>query len=50
MSNALSGELEKCYGCNGRGYTGSENHPDCPMCNGNGYVQVKEEQTNGTVE
>lgn len=34
----LFGELEKCYSCNGMGYTGSENHPECPLCEGNGYI------------
>lgn len=34
---------EKCYGCNGRGYTGSENHPECPLCSGTGYLKVSEE-------
>ncbi|EJW14433.1 hypothetical protein M5X00_29885 [Paenibacillus alvei] len=38
----LSGEVEKCSSCNGRGYTSSENHPDCPVCSGAGYVEVKE--------
>jgi len=35
----LTGDVVKCSGCNGRGYTGSENHPECPMCSGNGYVK-----------
>lgn len=32
----LIGELIKCWACNGRGYTESENHPDCPVCSGYG--------------
>ncbi|MFB5758937.1 hypothetical protein [Paenibacillus medicaginis] len=35
----IVGEVEKCYGCNGRGYTESENHPECPMCSGAEYVK-----------
>lgn len=35
----LFGELEKCYSCNGTGYTGSENHPECLVCEGNGYIE-----------
>jgi len=44
----LTGDVEKCYGCNGRGYTESENHPECPMCSGAGYltVEVREDTTN----
>ncbi len=41
MTHCLSGEIEKCYGCNGRGYTESENHPDCPICSGVEYVKVE---------
>lgn len=39
----LYGKTEKCYGCNGRGYTSSENHPECPLCSGSGYLEVSEE-------
>jgi len=42
----LIGDLVKCWACNGRGYTESENHPDCPACSGYGYIQNKEEQPN----
>lgn len=41
----LSGKVEKCYACNGRGYTLSENHPDCPMCSGTGYIKLDKEET-----
>lgn len=39
----LTGKVEKCESCNGRGYTESEGHPDCPMCNGCGYIEVGEQ-------
>lgn len=39
----LSGEVEKCYICKGRGNTESENHPVCVMCGGAGYVEVSKD-------
>lgn len=40
----LTGDIEKCWACNGRGYTISENHPQCPVCSGAGYIEVDEEK------
>jgi len=40
----LIGNLIKCHGCNGRGYTESENHPNCPLCSGNGYLKESDEK------
>lgn len=42
----LTGEIEKCSSCNGRGYTESENHPTCPTCCGAGHVIIEKEQPN----
>ncbi|MBY0024527.1 hypothetical protein H7K28_15055 [Paenibacillus polymyxa] len=38
-THVLVGNIEKSSACNGRGYTESENHPDCPRCSGAGYVE-----------
>jgi DnaJ-class molecular chaperone len=39
----ISGSVEKCWACKGRGYSGSENHPECVVCSGYGWLPKGEE-------